>query len=249
MASKIQPIPLLLADQEDALEIQRGFQLGAYTLLEQIGKGGEAVVWSALDSMRKRLVAIKLMLADENDPVAASMVPANFEREVHLVASLEHPHILPMYEFGMAESFSYFVMAYKGFGTVQGWLADGSLSLLKVARTAKQILSALAYLHARGIVHRDIKPSNILLDSQKRVYLADFGLAKQLSQSTMALHTGRGTGPYAPYEQQAYHSITQQSDFFSLGVVLYQMITGELPWLASLVWRRCKSMKGRCCQT
>ena len=231
MASKIQPIPLLLADQEDALEIQRGFQLGAYTLLEQIGKGGEAVVWSALDSMRKRLVAIKLMLADENDPVAASMVPANFEREVHLVASLEHPHILPMYEFGMAESFSYFVMAYKGFGTVQGWLADGSLSLLKVARTAKQILSALAYLHARGIVHRDIKPSNILLDSQKRVYLADFGLAKQLSQSTMALHTGRGTGPYAPYEQQAYHSITQQSDFFSLGVVLYQMITGELPWL------------------
>lgn len=165
-----------------------------FILLEQIGKGGEAVVWSAFDIVRKRLVAIKLISTDETDPVAASMLPANFEREVHLVASLEHPHILPMYEFGMAESFAYFVMAYKGLGTVQDWLAGGPLSLLKVAQTAKQILSALAYLHERGIVHRDIKPSNVLLDSQKRVYLADFGLAKQLSQSTMALHTGRGRG-------------------------------------------------------
>ncbi|MBK7893320.1 MAG: CHASE2 domain-containing protein [Anaerolineaceae bacterium] len=230
LASKIQPIPLLLADQEEELELKRGYQLGVFILLEQIGKGGEAVVWSAFDIVRKRLVAIKLISTDETDPVAASMLPANFEREVHLVASLEHPHILPMYEFGMAESFAYFVMAYKGLGTVQDWLAGGPLSLLKVAQTAKQILSALAYLHERGIVHRDIKPSNVLLDSQKRVYLADFGLAKQLSQSTMALHTGRGTGPYAPYEQQAYHGITKQSDFFSLGVVLYQMLTGELPW-------------------
>ncbi|MEZ4594302.1 MAG: CHASE2 domain-containing protein [Chloroflexota bacterium] len=230
LANRIQPIPLLLAEQEAELELKRGYSLGIYTLLEQIGKGGEAVVWSAYDTVRKRLVAIKLISADEEDPVSASMVPANFEREVHLVASLAHPHILPMYEFGMAESFAYFVMAYKGLGTVNDWLKRGPISLLKVARTAKQVLSALEYLHARGIVHRDIKPSNILLDSQQRVYLADFGLAKQLSQSTMALHTGRGTGPYAPYEQQAYHSITQQSDVFSLGVVLYQMITGELPW-------------------
>lgn len=230
LADRIQPIPLLLAEQEAEMELRRGYQLGIYTLLEQIGKGGEAVVWSGFDIVRKRLVAIKLISADEDDPVSASMVPANFEREVHLVASLEHAHILPMYEFGMAESFAYFVMAYKGLGTVQDWLSEGSISLLQVVRTAKQVLSALAYLHARGIVHRDIKPSNILLDSQKRVYLADFGLAKKLSQSTMALHTGRGTGPYAPYEQQAYHSITQQSDFFSLGIVLYQMLTGELPW-------------------
>ena len=229
-SQRIQPIPLLLAEQEQEVELIRGYQLGIYTLLEQIGRGGEAVVWSGFDNVRKRLVAIKIISTDENDPALASVVPANFEREVHLVASLEHAHILPMYEFGMAETFAYFVMAYKGLGTLSDWLKAGQLSLLNVARTAKQVLSALRYLHQRGIVHRDIKSSNILLDSQMRVYLADFGLAKQLSQSTMVLHTGRGTGPYAPYEQQAYHGIMQQSDIYSFGIVLYEMLTGHLPW-------------------
>ena len=227
---KIQPISLMLAEQEQEADLKRGYQLGIYTLLEQIGRGGEAVVWSGFDNVRKRVVAIKVISMVSNDPAKASLVPANFEREVHLVASLDHPHILPMYEFGMAETFSYFVMAYKGLGTLADRVKMGPLPLLEVAKTAKQVLSALAYLHQRGIVHRDIKPSNILLDSQMRTYLADFGLAKQLSQSTMALHTGRGTGPYAPYEQQTYHSITQQSDIFSLGVVLYEMLAGQLPW-------------------
>ena len=227
----MEAIPLMLAEpEEDEIALERGYQLGNFTLLEQIGRGGEAVVWSGFDNLRKRLVAIKLVGAETNDSAAASMLSANFEREVHLVASLEHPHILPIYEFGVAATFSYFVMAYKGLGTLEDWLNTERIPLLGVVTVAKQILSALSYLHARGIVHRDIKPSNILLDSHRRVYLADFGLAKQLSQSTMALHTGRGTGPYAPYEQQAYHSITQQSDIFSLGVVLYQMLTGILPW-------------------
>ncbi|MBK8903303.1 MAG: CHASE2 domain-containing protein [Anaerolineaceae bacterium] len=231
-ADKIQAIPMLLAEQEPEAELKRGYQLGIYTLLEQIGKGGEAAVWSGFDNLRKRIVAVKVISLDQSDPVAASLVPANFEREVHLVASLEHPHILPMYEFGMAESFSYFVMAYKGVGTLANWIKIGPLSLVEIAKMTQQVLSALAYLHQRGIVHRDIKPSNVLLDSQKRAYLADFGLAKRLSQSTRVLHTGRGTGPYAPYEQQASDSITMQSDIFSVGVVLYEMLTGQLPWEA-----------------
>ncbi len=231
-ADKIQAIPLLLAEQEQEAELKRGYQLGICTLLEQIGKGGEAAVWSGFDHLRKRIVAIKIISLDQSDPVAASLVPAHFEREVHLVASLEHPHILPLYEFGMAESFSYFVTAYKGVGTLANWIKTTPLSLIEVAQATQQVLSALAYLHQRGIVHRDIKPSNILLDSQRRTYLADFGLARQLSQSTMVLHTGRGTGPYAPYEQQASDSITMQSDIFSLGVVIYEMLTGQLPWEA-----------------
>lgn len=228
--SKIQPISLMLEEQEQDQELKRGYQLGIYTLLEQIGRGGEAVVWSGFDNVRKRIVAVKVISTVSNDPAAASMVPANFEREVHLVASLEHPHILPMYEFGMADTFSYFVMAYKGMGTLVRRINRGPLPLLEVAQTAREVLSALFYLHQRGIVHRDIKPSNILLDSQRRTYLADFGLAKELSKSTMVLHTGRGTGPYAPYEQQTYNSITQQSDIYSLGVVLYEMLAGQLPW-------------------
>ncbi|MCA9943479.1 MAG: CHASE2 domain-containing protein [Anaerolineales bacterium] len=227
---KMQAIPLLLADQEQELELKRGYQLGIYTLLEQIGRGGEAVVWSGFDTVRKRIVAIKVIWAAGSDSIAATVMPSNFEREVHLVASLEHPHILPMYEFGLAETFSYFVMAYKGLGTLADWIKLGPRPLLEVAETTHQVLSALAYLHQRGIVHRDIKPTNILLDSQKRTYLADFGLAKQLSQSTVVLHTGRGTGPYAPYEQQIFHSITQQSDIYSLGIVLYEMLAGQLPW-------------------
>jgi serine/threonine protein kinase len=222
--SSIQPISLMLAEQDQDQELKRGYQLGIYTLLEQIGRGGEAVVWSGFDTVRKRIVAVKVISTIRDDPAAASMVPANFEREVHLVASLEHPHILPMYEFGMADTFSYFVMAYKGLGTLVKRINRGPLPLAEVAQTAREVLSALAYLHQRGIVHRDIKPSNILLDSQGRTYLADFGLAKELSQSTMVLHTGRGTGPYAPYEQQTYNSITQQSDIYSLGVVLYEML-------------------------
>ena len=228
--SKIQPISLMLGEQEQDQELKRGYQLGIYTLLEQIGRGGEAVVWSGFDNVRKRLVAVKIISTVHKDPAAASLVPANFEREVHLVASLEHPHILPMYEFGMADTFSYFVMAYKGLGTLVKRINRGPLSLVEVAQTAREVLSALAYLHQRGIVHRDIKPSNVLLDSQNRTYLADFGLAKELSQSTMVLHTGRGTGPYAPYEQQTYNSITYQSDIYSLGVVLYEMLAGQLPW-------------------
>ena len=227
---KIRPIPLLLSEQE--LELKRGYQLGIYTLLEQIGSGGEAVVWSGFDNLRQRVVAVKIISTVHSDPAVASMVPANFEREVHLVASLDHPHILPMYEFGMADTFSYFVMQYKCAGTLADLVKGMPLPLVEVARTAKQVLSALSYLHKRGIVHRDIKPSNVLLDSQTRTYLADFGLAKKLSQSTMVLHTGRGTGPYAPYEQQAYDTITQQSDFFSLGIVIYEMLTGQLPWEA-----------------
>lgn len=228
ISNKIHPIPLLLAEQE--LELKRGYQLGIYTFLEQIGYGGESVVWSGFDNLRKQIVAIKIIATDISDPVVASLIPTNFEREVHLVASLEHPHIVPIYEFGMAETFSYFVMQYKCCGTVADWIKTGPMPLVEVVHIAKQILTALSYLHVRDIVHRDIKPSNILLDSQMRVYLADFGLAKKFSQSTMLLHTGRGTGPYASYEQQASFGVTQQSDIYSLGIVIYEMLAGKLPW-------------------
>lgn len=215
---------------EESLRLDRGFQLGDYTLLEHIGHGGEAAVWSAWDNRRKRVVALKIMPAPAEDAFVASQISADFERQVHLLASLEHPNILPLYEFGVTDDYFYFVMKYNCVGSLANLLMAGPLPLQEGIRLTRQIVSALDYIHKRSIVHRDIKPSNILLDSQRRVYLSDFGLAKRLVQETSPLHTGRGTGPYAPYEQHIPSLITPQSDIYSLGILLYEMLTGSLPW-------------------
>ncbi|HEX6384009.1 MAG TPA: CHASE2 domain-containing protein [Anaerolineae bacterium] len=199
-------------------------------MLEPIGQGGEAAVWSAWDNLRQRVVAIKIISSHHRDPAMASQLSGDFERQVQLVTTIKHPHILPLYEFGATDTNFYFVMRYNCAGSLADRLEAGPLPLGEVLRLTAQITAALTYLHMRGIVHRDLKPSNILLDSQNRVYLTDFGLAKRLTQETVLLHTGRGTGPYAPYEQYAHHSVTQQSDIYSLGIVIYEMLTGQLPW-------------------
>jgi adenylate cyclase len=206
-----------------------GYQLGDYTLLERIGHGGQAVVWSGWDNRRQRVVAIKLILAQGSaDEVSATL--DNFEREVHLVASLEHPNILPLYEFGSASIFHYFVMRYSSMGSLREWLSTGPIPPQETLRLAAQITSALGYLHDHSIVHRDLKPSNILLDSRKRAYLTDFGLARRLSEVTALLHTGRGTRWYASPEQHSGFRAMPESDIYSLGILFYLMLTGKLPW-------------------
>ena len=121
-------------------------------------------------------------------------------------------------------------MRYSSAGTLVNLLAKGPLSLDNMMRLTAQVCSALEYLHKLGILHRDIKPSNIMLDWRQRAYLSDFGLAKQLLQETRPLHTGRGTGPYAPYEQHAMLTAVPQSDIYSLGVMIYELLVGKLPW-------------------
>lgn len=216
----------ILADEN----LERGYQLGEYTLLELIGRGGEGVVWSAWDTRRQRVVALKIMSTAGEDPTLVSMASRDFERQIHLLASLEHPNILPLYEFGTTESNYYFAMRYNAVGSLAGRLLARPLTLAETMRITAQIVSALRYLHSRSIIHRDLKPSNILMDSQERIYLSDFGLARQLSQETMPFHTGRGTGPYAPYEQHIHMGMSTQSDIYSLGIVIYEMLTGHLPW-------------------
>lgn len=215
---------------KEAPRLERGYQLGDYTLLERIGMGGEGAVWSAWDNRRQRVVAIKIMAAPGGESIRAQRVSAEFERQVHLVASLDHPHILPLYEFGLSDEFTYFVMKYSCAGSMANRLMAGAMSLPNALRYTAQIASALEYLHRRGVVHRDLKPSNILLDSEERLYLADFGLAKRLIQETAPLHTGRGTGPYAPIEQHMPGILTPQSDIYSLGILIYEMLAGRLPW-------------------
>jgi adenylate cyclase len=207
-----------------------GLRLGNYRLLESIGHGGEAEIWSAWDERRQQVVAMKLISKRDEAPYYVTQASNEFEQQVQVVAGLSHPHVLPLYEFGHNETYYYFVMRYSSAGALADLLLQGPLPVEDVLLFTAQITSALAYLHQQSIVHRDLKPGNILLDSQKRVYLADFGLAKRLALETSPLHTGRGTGVYAPFEQHALQGIIPQSDIYSLGIVIYEMVTGQLPW-------------------
>lgn len=207
-----------------------GSQLGSYHLLESIGHGGEADIWSAWDERRQQVVAMKLISKRAETSYYGERSSNEFEQQVRVVAGLNHPHVLPLYEFGQNEAYYYFVMRYSCSGSLADLLLKGPLPLADVLLLTAQITSALSYLHEQSVVHRDLKPGNILMDSQKRVYLADFGLAKRLALETTPLHTGRGTGAYAPFEQHALQGIMPQSDVYSLGVVIYEMLTGQLPW-------------------
>lgn len=211
--------------------LQRGFRLDAYTLLERIGFGGEAEIWSAWDEEQQRVLVIKLIRLPSFDPTSETLISQDFAKQVQLIATLEHPNILPIYGYGSIEKqFHYFVMRYAPLGSLARRLQVGPLSLPETLAIVSQICEALTFLHQRGIVHRDLKPNNILLDSQNRVYLSDFGLAKALSSETLPMHTGRGTQAYAPFEQHNRLAIVPQSDIYSLAILTFEMLTGELPW-------------------
>lgn len=208
-------------------EVRPGYQVGQYTLLEQIGHGGQAVVWSGVDDLTHSIVAIKLIHLAEDDP----LLDANtFDQQAQTVANLVHPHIVPLYSFGFNDRFRYMVTRYICGGSLEDVLLAGPLPIPDILRLASQIVSALEYIHGLRLAHRDIKPSNVLLDTQHNAYLTDFGLARLLSQSTQALHTGRGTPAYSPPEQVLSAPLTLRSDIYTLGVVLFEMFTGQLPW-------------------
>jgi serine/threonine protein kinase len=199
-----------------------------YQLLEQIGVGGQAVVWSALDDNRNRIYAIKFNKILDADETRAEEV--GIEIKLEKLVDLQHPHILPVQDHGSEERVRFLVSPYIPGGTLTARIRSAPLSSEAVLRYATEIASALDYLHSRGVIHRDLKASNILLDLSDHTYLADFGLARLISSSTLAFHTGHGTPPYAPPEQIRSQEITPESDIFSFGILLFEMFTGQLPW-------------------
>jgi serine/threonine protein kinase len=194
-------------------------------LLEQIGSGGQGVVWSAVDLARKQVVAIKFN--EINETAQGVLDDQLVERQSKALIALSHPNILPIFDIGHQSELRYFISPYVGGGMLQ---LKRVHSLADTFRYLSEICSALDYLHSQDIIHRDLKPSNILLDLQHNTYLADFGLARIVTATTDVLHTGRGTPPYSPPEQHTLKKITAKSDLYSLGIIIYEFFTHQLPW-------------------
>lgn len=207
-----------------------GRQLGQYTLEAPLGKGGMASVYRAYQSSVKRYVAIKVMNLELSlDPQFVE----RFQREVEIIGQLEHPHIVPVIEFGSADGVYFIVMRLIEGGSLDDLVRNRKLSLPEVARYLDQIASALDYAHGKGVIHRDLKLSNVLIDKTNNTYLTDFGIARIEGGSNLtATGSVMGTPAYMSPEQAMGRPLDGRSDVYTLGVMLYEMITGQLPFRA-----------------
>lgn len=204
--------------------------IGRYQILDTLGQGGMATVYRATDLTLNREVALKLLAAHL---VTDSTFYQRFEREARTIAALEHPSIVPVYDFGIdASRQPYLVMRLLRGGTLRDRLGQGQLSSLDLWPTVRQVAAALDYAHTRDVVHRDIKPVNILFDEKGNAFVTDFGIAKVRDATTSDL-TGNavlGTPAYMSPEQFDNAPITGACDQYSLGVVLFEALTGRLPF-------------------
>jgi len=207
-----------------------GKRLGQYEVTEMIGQGGMATVYRARQSSMERDVAVKVISTQlVGDPGFVT----RFEHEARLIARLQHVHILPVYDFGREDDRLYLVMRLVEGGSLDRQLRNGPLSLPRAARLFTQIASALTYAHKEGVVHRDLKPNNILLDKNGDPYLTDFGIAKIVQSDGPALTaTGvaMGTPAYMAPEQWRGAGVDARTDIYALGVMLYEMLTGQQPF-------------------
>ncbi len=205
-----------------------GLTLGRYELRHRLAQGGMAEVYLGYDRKVRRQVAIKVLYGRDEFFVR------RFEREALAVGTLSHDHILPLYDFGEQRPWYYLVMPYVEGGTLREYLLKRKrLSLEEAASFLDQIASSLQYAHDHGVVHRDVKPSNILLRRDGYAYLVDFGLAKAMMGAESLTSAGAmvGTPEYMAPEQSNGQN-DYRSDIYSLGVILYQMLTGRVPFMA-----------------
>lgn len=206
--------------------------IGRYEVIRELGQGGMAIVYLAHDPNIKRQVAIKVL------PRQFTFEPqfrARFQHEVEVIARLENAAIVPVYDSGEHEDQPYIVMRYMPGGTLADRLEKGPLPLTEIEPLFQRIGSALDYAHRSGVVHRDIKPGNILFDSQGEAFLSDFGIAKLAEASVALTGTGSmvGTPAYMSSEQaMGEKNVDGRSDIYSLGVVLFEALSGQLPFVS-----------------
>ena len=211
-------------------------RFGSYELFEEIGRGGMGVVYRARQSHPSRIVALKVILPLQS---SAPRMIDRFKSEAEAIASLDHPHILPIYEAGERDGLPFFSMKFADGGTLATRLGEFDGQPRKAVALLAAIAHAVSHAHRRGILHRDLKPGNILLDSQGTAYVADFGMAKWLDSDRAATLTGiaAGTPTYMAPEQATGRSsdLTVAADIYSLGGILYELLVQRPPFAGDSV--------------
>jgi serine/threonine protein kinase len=209
----------------------QGKTVGQYQIVAELGRGGMAVVYKAWQPSLERFVALKVLPAYfQHEPEFL----ARFHREAKAAARLSHPNIIVIHDIGEAGGVHYIAMEYVDGGSLRERLTGGRLSLSEAERVLSQVASALDYAHSHGLVHRDIKPANILFTASGEAKVTDFGIA-QASDGTRLTRTGAlmGTPEYMAPEQAEGRPVDHRTDLYALGVVLYQMLTGQAPFRAT----------------
>jgi serine/threonine-protein kinase len=214
------------------MPFSNGENVGPYRIVEKLGQGGMATVFKAYHPSLDRYVAIKVLHpALQSDP----NFQARFQREARIVAKLEHPHIVPVYDFAEHRGHPYLVMRFVEGETLKARLQRGMLDHEEVIPIARAVSDALAYAHRAGVLHRDIKPSNIIITPDGHVWLTDFGVARmaEAGESTLSRDMMVGTPQYiAPEQARGEGNLDARTDIYSLGVVLYEMLVGQVPFQA-----------------
>ncbi len=222
-----------------------GQTLGQYTLLDILGSGGMGAVYRAHQASLDRDVAVKVLPADLADQLGYL---GRFEREARISASLEHAHIVPVYDYGVQDKQSYVVMRLLTGGTLGEWLRDAEAGqrppprLDQIAQILRPLADALDYAHQRGVIHRDVKPGNIMFDDVGSVYLVDFGIARLARQSdgqttNTDAFPALGTPAFMSPEQWRSETLTPAADQYSLAVVAYVLLCGKLPFDADTLYQ------------
>ena len=203
-----------------------------YEIVTQVGSGGMATVYQAYHERLDRHVAIKIM---HDTFVQDDTFLERFQREARIVARLEHPHIVPVYDYDEFEGQPYLVMKFIEGGTLKRRLIKRGITLDEIKSVMTMLAEALTYAHEKGVLHRDIKPSNILIDERDLPYISDFGLARilQVGDSTISHDMMLGTPFYiSPEQARGERDLTPATDVYSFGIILYELLVGQAPFLA-----------------